>query len=276
MSIHLPEYVRPPPPLQPRTQRVLAIWTNQVRAAVGALTIVCLAFLYILFIAETVVLFYFAGFAFFPLGSLGIFDAAYSDLLTFFFLVLLAAGVGAGVVSGDLANRAMTLYLARPITVLDYLVAKASAAGFLLSLGIVVPGLIADTIVLSLGDIGLSTALTAAGGILLVGWLLVLAVTGLSVLLSTLTRRTWLAGPGIFGVLIGSEIVAAVLNGITGQTSLLYLSLYQDELAVAAWAFNVGGNGLAPLNAGAALFLAGAIPLLLAFARLRTTEVVAE
>ena len=279
MSIHAPEYSRAPPVLRPRPDRVLAIWSNQVRAMGGALTYVALAFLYVVSVLTIVLEFSlqdaFRGF----LGSvspLAIFYAPDQNPVAFFFLVLLTGAVGGGIIARDLAARSITLYLARPITALDYLAAKASAVGTYVALGAIVPGLIADLIVLALGDLPLSIAVQAAAGILAVGLLMVVVLTGIAVLCSSLTHRSLLGGAGIFGYLVGSAIVAQILYGVTGTTGILYASVESDQLAVAQAACGVAVGPLDPSSAAVALAGFGVATLALTYVRLLRTEVVAE
>lgn len=284
MSIHAPEYVLPPPPLQPRSARTLAIWQHEVRERAGALTIVVLVFLYIIFVLSIVLIFELASLTggrltsalFGTTSALSVFLVPYSDVATFFFLTLLVAAVGARVVAGDLANRAVTMYLARPITALDYLTAKASSVGFWMLLGFAAPAGIADVIVLALGDVSLPLALRAAGGIVVVGLLVAVAYTGVAVLLSSLTHRVTLAGVGIFGFLIGSEAIAGIVSAVASDPRLLYLSLWSDQVAVASAVFGATSDPLDPWAAAAILLGVAAAALALAYVKLRATEVVAE
>src|SRR5215469_10643122 len=56
--------------------------------------------------------------------------------------LFLAAFIGPGLVSPDLANNALSLYLARPFSRTEYVICKASVLVFLMSLMTWVPGLL--------------------------------------------------------------------------------------------------------------------------------------
>jgi ABC-type transport system involved in multi-copper enzyme maturation permease subunit len=280
VSIHLPEYSHPPPELLPRSQRILAIYDAQLRNRAQALNFVLLGLIAAVVLATVVLLFYLADLApeFLGLGasSATLFFVPWNDGVWFFFLILLTSSVGAGIVAGDLATRALTLYLARPISRLDYLVAKAGAVATWVAFGAIVPPLIATFIVLSLGYTSLPIALQGFAGYLAVGLLAVAALTGVAVLLSTLSSRSALAGAGIFGTLLGSEAVAALLAAISKQASFGYLSPFQDLVAVASAAFGQSGNPLNPWAASALLVGLAVSTFALAFLRLQRAEVISE
>jgi ABC-type transport system involved in multi-copper enzyme maturation permease subunit len=281
MSIYLPDYSRPPPTLLPRGRRIQAILSAEVRARSRAINLVVLALIFVVVVLPVVLEFY----LFSLLGPTGLlqhsdplplFNEPFAIVAWPFFLVLLASSVGAAIVAGDLATRSITLYLSRPITPADYLVAKAGAVGVWLALGTILPGLVATAIVLALGYVSLWVALQAAAGFLLVGILGVVALTGLTVLLSALASRSTYAGAGIFGTLIGTLAIAAALSGVSGNAAFLYVSPIEDLLEVARAVFALPTSPLDPWIAGGALLGLGLVSLGIAYLRLSRTEVVAE
>ncbi|MCI4368438.1 MAG: ABC transporter permease subunit [Thermoplasmata archaeon] len=279
MSIHAPEYSLPPPALRPRPDRWGAILESQLLERGKALNFVLLGLLSAAVLLSTVVPFYIAtlfrgGFG--PGVSARLFFIPFSTGVWFFLLVLLSSSVGAGIVSRDLASRSLTLYLARPITRFDYLVAKSGAVAAWIFFGAVIPSSIGCFIVLSLGYASLPLALQGFGGDLAVGLLAVTAFTGISVFLSSLSSRSALAGAGIFGVLIGSEAVAVLLAAISNQPSFGYLSPDENLIAVASGAFGVGGDPLSPWVAAVILIGFSATTFFLAYWRLEGAEVVPE
>lgn len=279
MSIFLPDYSRPPPALLPRSARVRAILGAEVRARSGAINLILLALIHLVVVAPIVVEFYFQGLAsgFVNLGpALALFYSPFATGVWSIFLVLLATSVGAATIAGDTASRSITMYLCRPITALDYLGAKLGAVGVWIAFGAVLPGCIGSIIVLALGYVALTVALQALGAFLLAGLLGVFALGGLTILLSALASRTAFAGAGIFGVLIGSEVIATVLSDVSHHASFLYLSPLNDWAASARALFGVAGDPLDPWAAGGALVVLGAVGIVLAYLRLRRTEVVAE
>jgi ABC-type transport system involved in multi-copper enzyme maturation permease subunit len=278
VTVHPPRYALPPPVLRPRSARVLAVLSAAVRERFGAVNLVLLALTYIVVLLFIVVPFYLLSLAPTLLGSssLATFYLPFSSQVWFFFEALLATSVGASVIAGDVANRSITMYLARPITHLDYLTAKASAVGIWMFLGAVLPGIVGTLIVLALGYVDLPTALHAAGVFLGVGILTLVLFTALAVLFSALAPRATYAGAAIFGGLVGAEIVALALHGISGQSAVLYGSLEQDLLAVAQAGFGVAGGSLDPVVAATIVVAVAAGALGLAYVRLARAEVVAE
>ena len=278
MSLHAPRYALPPPKLRPRSRRALAVYLQAVRERFGAANIVLLVLSFIVVLLLIVVPFYLASLL--PgVGSsdpLQMFYLPFATQLWFFFEALLVTSVGAGIVANDVANRSITMYLARPISTTDYLVAKSAAVGTWLTFGIVLPGAIGTTIVLALGYVGLPTALTAYAGFVGVGLLTVVVFTGLALLLSAVAPRATYAGAALFGGLVGAEIVALALNGISGQSGVLYVSVEQDLLAVAQAAFGVTGGPIAPGVAGGVVGALAGVAFLLAYLRLGRLEVVSE
>jgi ABC-type transport system involved in multi-copper enzyme maturation permease subunit len=188
----------------------------------------------------------------------------------------LVSSAGAAVIARDVATKAMTMYLSRPIRPIDYLAAKSGAVAFWVFLGGVLPGWVASIIVLALGYVPLTLALQAIGAYFAVGLFSILAFTGLAVLFSSLTPRTTLAGAGTLGALLGSYVVVAALSGISGKTVFLYVSPVEDVLAVGAAVFGVGGNPLNPGSSAVILILLALSAFGLAYFRLRRNQVISE
>jgi|GEM_PF-1865429 len=278
MSLHPPRYSLAPPTLRPHASRVQVVFWATVRERLGAMNIVLLAFIFTVVLLQIIIPFYFAtlvpGLANGP--ELSFFYLPFASQVWFFFVVLLTASVGAGVIANDLATRSITMYLARPITHLDYLVAKAAAVAVWITIAVVAPTLLGTTIVLALGYVPLPLALQAAGAFLGVGILTIVAFTGLAVLVSSAAPKSAYAAAAIFGLLAGAEIVAFVAWTISGEPAVLYLSVEQDVLATAQAAFHVPGGVLDPTGAAAILIALGAVTFYLAWRRLATIDAVAE
>ncbi|MGP8072317.1 MAG: hypothetical protein ACLPZM_04210 [Thermoplasmata archaeon] len=279
MTIFAPNYAPPPPELEPRRNRTWAILGHQIGAQSGVLNFVLLVFIFIVVIIPLVVTFYLAQFL--PSGLIGstglsTFYAPIGEGVWFILLIILVSSAGAAVIARDTATKAMTMYLARPIEPIDYLAAKFGAVGFWVFLGGVLPGWISAIILLALGYVSLLIALQAVAGFLLVGLFSIAAFSGLSVLFSSLTSRSTLAGAGIFGTLLGAYIVMEVLSGISGKSSFLYASPANDVLAIAAGVFGVSGNPLNPWSAGAILVAVALGTFGFAYFRLLRTQVIAE
>jgi ABC-type transport system involved in multi-copper enzyme maturation permease subunit len=278
MSIAPPRYALPPPVLVDRRSRWLAIVREEFVRRLRAINLVFLALIFVVVLLPVVLDFYLRSFGL-GLGgtsALSTFFEPFALSLWFVFMILLASTVGAAIVAGDFSSRAITLYLSRPITRSDYLVAKAGAVGLWLALGAILPGLVATVIVLSVGYVSLPVALSGAAGFALVGLLWTIAYTGIALALSALASRPVFAGAGIFGVLLGSEAIAQIFSAASGRHGFLYLSPEELVNAAARGAFGVSGNPIDPWISGTLLALVGVGGMLLAYARLATEEVVSE
>ena len=205
------------------------------------------------------------------------FFTPFSIQVWFFFTVLLAASVGAGVIAGDVASRSLTMYRSRPITRLDYLAAKSGVVAAPLALAPAPRGSVAVVIVLSLGYVSLPVALQAAGAFILVGLLggrFVHRARG-SVLVGI--AEDALCRCGIFGSLVSQRDRRRRDHGDHEQPGRFeYVSLDADLIAVAQPLLNAGGNPLDPWVAGGILVAFSAFAFLAAFYRSSRTEVVAE
>ncbi|HEV2317568.1 MAG TPA: hypothetical protein VGV89_08360 [Thermoplasmata archaeon] len=277
MTLHPPRYSLPPPPLLPHAARVnVVLWTT-FREKLGGLNIALLILTFVVVLPEIIVPFYLLSLIGNGTSSpLALFALPYDSGAWFFFEVLFTASVGAGVVANDLSTRAITMYLARPITTFDYLSAKVSAVALWIGIVAILPALIGATIILALGFVSLPVALQAVGGVLAAGGLNVLAFTGIAVLLSAWSPKSSYAGAAIFGFLVGADVVAGVLYAISGVGAVLYVSPDSDVVAVARAVF---GLDTTPVNAAIAAAVLGAVgvgTLVVAYRRIATMDVVAE
>ncbi|MDE1820160.1 MAG: ABC transporter permease subunit [Euryarchaeota archaeon] len=221
----------------------------------------------------------FASFGLLQGPQLSSFYQAYESPVLLIFTMLMSTMVGAGIVADDLRSKAISLYLSRPITILDYLVGKSAVVGLLLALLAILPGLLTALIVGLLGYVTATVAAEAAAVFLGVGALTVLTFTGVAVLLSTLTDRKSFSGAGIFALLFSVEIVSLILAGATRDLSFEYLSPWEDVLAVARAGFNVSttpGSTIDPLVALTVLLVLIPVLFVLAYLRLSRLEVVTD
>jgi ABC-2 type transport system permease protein len=114
----------------------------------------------------------------------------------------LAAWVAPALVSPDLVNGALPLYLSRPFSRTEYLLGKGTALFALLSVITWVPGLLLFALQAGLADSGWLFAHLRVAGAILVGswiWILVLCLLGLA--LSAWIRWRLVASTALFGVL---------------------------------------------------------------------------
>jgi len=130
---------------------------------------------------------------------------------------ILTAFIGPGLISGDLANRALTLYLARPFSRAEYVMGKMSVLLFLLSLITWIPGLVLFGVEAALAGGGwLSQNLWIAWALFAGSWIWILVISLLALALSAWVKWRIAAGAlllAVFFVAAGfGEAINAVLD----------------------------------------------------------------
>jgi ABC-2 type transport system permease protein len=151
------------------------------------------------------------------------------------FTYLLTAFVGPSLVSPDLVNGAMPLYLCRPFSRTEYIAGKMSVLVFLLSLVTWVPGLILWVIQASLAGWEWTKANYWIAGSLFLGlmvWILMLSLLALA--LSAWIKWKIAAGGLVLGVFFAGAGFGTALNNVmrTQYGSLLNLT----EVMFKIWA----------------------------------------
>ena len=276
MSISLPSYVRKETTLLSRRHRVFAIvFTGLRRELKRPAAIFAIAAGTVLTTVISIVLVFFASF--FLQGQpldLSFFYVPASNPAVLFFVTLMAAVVGSGLIADDRRSMALTLYLSRPITQADYLLAKASIVGPLVSMISVLPLVITPIVAALLALFGWTVALHAFGAGLALGLLLAGFYAAVSLFLSSLTSRRGYAAAGVFAITFGIGLPAELLAGGLNEPALLYLSPWQDFLAVAR---GIYGAPQAPIDWGPALAILLSVTVvasLATYVRMRMLEVV--
>lgn len=281
MSISLPTYRRRETPLLSRRNRAMVIVTTGLRRefrrpaaifAIGAgsalITITAIVFLL---------------FAPFFLGGqpldLSFFYVPASNGSNLLFVSLMAAAVGGGLIADDVHSMALTLYLSRPISPLDYLAAKAAILSTLLSMLTIMPLVLTPFLAGFLGLVTWGVALSAIGVALGVGLLLTAFYTAVALFLSSLTRRKSYAGAGIFAFTLGLTVPVALLGtpdspGYIGVPTILHLSPWENYLAVARAAYGVPAGPIEWGPALAILLTITGLAALVTYLRMRSMEVV--
>jgi ABC-2 type transport system permease protein len=155
------------------------------------------------------------------------------------FAVLLTIFGGAGLVANDLRTGAILVYLSRALTRRDYVLGKLSVL-LVLNLAItLVPGLLLHAISLALapGQFRSWELAWIAPFIVVHAALisLVLGLVGLAV--SALSRSARVAGVGIFGLIMGLELVRLILRNAFDRPEATLLSLQADLRIVGATLF---------------------------------------
>jgi ABC-2 type transport system permease protein len=135
----------------------------------------------------------------------------WQSMMTFF----LAAFVGPGQVSPDLANNALPLYLARPFSRAEYVLGKMSVLLILMSLMTWIPGLLVFGLQGYLeGGAWIGHNLGIAGALFLGSWIWMLLLSLLALALSAWVKWKPMAGALLFGVFFVAGGFAGVIDVI--------------------------------------------------------------
>src|SRR6266566_4819680 len=264
MSISLPTYTRREMPLLGRRHRLRAIIVTGLRREFKRpATLVATAVGVGLVLVSSIVIVLFLG-AFLPgqTRDLSFFFVPASNGAILFFVTLMASVVGSALIADDLNSMALTLYLSRPITHADYLIAKAAILAPLISMIAVLPLVLTPFVAALLGLF------------VLLGLLFTAFYTSVTLLLSSLTTRKSYAAAGVFAVTFGLTIPADILASSIGNSALLYVSPWEDYLALARAAFGASGNQLDWPWALAILLVATVVASLFTYLRMKAVEVV--
>ena len=133
----------------------------------------------------------------------------WQSMMAFF----LAAFVGPGQISPDLANNALPLYLARPFSRTEYVLGKMSVLLILMSIMTWVPGLLLYILQSSLEANGwFGHNLRIAGAIFLGSWIWILLLSLLALALSAWVKWKPMAGGLLFGVFFVAGGFAGIIN----------------------------------------------------------------
>lgn len=129
--------------------------------------------------------------------------------------LFLAAFVGPGLVSPDLANNALPLYLARPFSRVEYVLGKMSVLLILMSLMTWVPGLLCFALEGYLEGWPWVTAnARLAYGMFFAAWIWILVLALLALALSAWVKWKPAAGGLMFGVFFVAAAFGAVINSV--------------------------------------------------------------
>jgi ABC-2 type transport system permease protein len=144
--------------------------------------------------------------------------------VTFFMSVLgwqsmlalfLAAFIGPGQVSPDLANNALSLYLARPFSRVEYVLGKLSVLVILMSLMTWVPGLLLFSLQGYLEGWGwMGDNARLASGLFFGAWIWIVVLALLALALSAWVKWKPVAGALMFGVFFVAAGFGEAVNGV--------------------------------------------------------------
>lgn len=191
-----------------------------------------------------------------------------------FFVTLMAAVVGGALIADDIDSMALTLYLSRPIGHFEYLLAKAGILFPLVSLVGLLPLALPPFLAALLGVVSWEVGLRALAVGVVVGLLLTAFFAGISLFLSSLTRRKSYAAAGVFAMEFGLTVPAAIIAAATSNPSILYLSPWDNVLAVARAAYGAGAGPIDWPPALAILLGVTTLAALATYLRMRAMEVV--
>ena len=136
------------------------------------------------------------------------------------FLMIFAALVGARLVTRDLADRAIHLYLARPLTRADYATGRLITLALVFLLVAVIPNLLNflfQNMALGQEPIWYLEHLWVVGGILLHGAFYLAFFSLLALFFSTMSNKGYWTVTGIFVTIMLSEVVSNIVYFIMRQ-----------------------------------------------------------
>jgi ABC-2 type transport system permease protein len=129
--------------------------------------------------------------------------------------LFLASFIGPGQISPDVANNALSLYMARPFSRVEYVLGKLSVLAVLLSLMTWVPGLLLFGLKgYFAGSEWMSGHWRYASGVFFGSWIWILIVSLLALALSAWVKWKPAAGGLMFGVFFVAAAFGAIINGV--------------------------------------------------------------
>jgi ABC-2 type transport system permease protein len=189
---------------------------------------------------------------------------------------LMTAFVGPSLVSPDLSNNALPLYLCRPFSRTEYVMGRMSVLLFLLSTITWVPGLILFGVQWSLAGWPWAKDNWWIAGALFVGsliWIVVLSLIGMA--MSAWVKWKVAAGTLIIAIFIAGAGFGAAINAVMRTRYGSLINLTQVIATVWRKLFRLSADtGIDLLNAWTALGVACAICLWLLTRKVRAFEVV--
>ncbi|MEO6595636.1 MAG: hypothetical protein ABIP94_12860 [Planctomycetota bacterium] len=194
------------------------------------------------------------------------------------FSLLLMAWFGSGLVADDRRLGANLLYFARPLTKLDYLLAKFLTVGFFGTLGALLPGVVICTVAAFASPEWSfveqeSDVILATFGF---GLLMTTVVSSLVLAVSSLSQRRTFALIGVFAWFLITNAMATILSALQHEQDLRVLSPFFAAIRVAASMFDV--RGAPPWSLPLSWLCLGAtvaLSWLVCWVRVRKLEVVA-
>jgi ABC-2 type transport system permease protein len=194
------------------------------------------------------------------------------------FTLLLSIFGGAGLIANDLRTGAILVYLSRPLTRRDYVLGKLCVLLALNASVTLIPALLLYAVALALApDQFLKWDLAWIGPAIVAYSLVICVATSLVALaVSSLSRSARVAGLGFFGLVIGLDLVRAVLRSIYPRPETALVSFQGNLQALGSALFGLKERAFAlpwPYPA-AVLLLVCLASLAILRSRVRAVEIV--
>ena len=193
-----------------------------------------------------------------------------------FLAFILTSFVGPGLVSTDLANRALTLYLSRPFSRVEYVLGKMSVLLILLSLITWIPGLLLFTVQCALaGGSWMLDNLWLAWAIFAGSWIWILVIALLALALSAWVKWKIAAGALLIGIFFVAAAFGQAINTVLDVNWGGLINL--NNLFNAVWSSlfrQQAKTDISPAAAWIMLGLMSAACVWLLYRKLRAVEVV--
>ena len=146
-----------------------------------------------------------------------------------FLFALVAIFAGSGLIATDLKNNALSLYLSKPISWMDYLVGKFAVIGILLSCFTLIPGLLLFLEQSLLSDISfLKENYWVPFSIIAYSVIIILSTSLLMLLFSSLTTNSRYAIIGFSAVWFGSPVIYEVIKAIARTSKVALVSIWAN------------------------------------------------
>jgi ABC-2 type transport system permease protein len=193
------------------------------------------------------------------------------------FAFILTAVVGPGLVSPDLANNGLPLYLCRPFSRAEYVLGKMAILVWLLSLITWIPGLILFAIEATLSGAAWAAAnLGLAWGVLMGSTIEILVFSLLSLAISAWIKRKLAAGAALLGVFFFGSGLAQAINAVLQTKNGYLIDLGNLLTTVEGSLFGQGSPvGISAASAWIALVAACVFCIALLERKVRAYEIVA-
>ncbi|MDE0088000.1 MAG: hypothetical protein OXU23_19915 [Candidatus Poribacteria bacterium] len=145
------------------------------------------------------------------------------------FIALIAVFGGSGLIATDLKNNALSLYLSKPISWIDYLIGKFAVMGILLSCLTLIPGLLLFLEHVLLTDTSfLKENYWMPFSIIAYSIIMILVSSVLMLVFSSLTSNPRYAIIGFCAVWFGSPVIYEILKVITRTSKVALVSIWAN------------------------------------------------